>query len=236
MSIMDAVKEALERDELHDQIANLAARLAAESSKNIADASFGKRIKDQEKEIRYIRESMMKSFDEYHVRMRNGVGLLGDIGLLKIDPKKFTALSSMIREGKGVGRGIQEELDLTNEALLGMYEYGANFFAAQEYASAADVFLVLTFLNAHIPSFWIGLGMAEEMKSDFQSAAFAFLVSAEISDDGLSWALKSAECFFKTGQRKIALDILDKVIEEAERDRGKAQILERAEMMKKNCL
>ena len=236
MDTLDVVEEALDSAELHDQIAQLAYKLAAESEKNVLSIPVAAQVKDQEKKAQTIRETLQKSLDEYHVRMRRGMKLLGNASLLKIDPKKFAALASMVREHKGAGRGIQQELDLTDENMLSMYEYGATFFESKEYELAADVFLVLTFLNAHIPSFWIGLGMAEEMKENFQSAAFAYLMSSEVGEESFSWALKAAECFGKVGQKESVFSILDMIIDEANKDPRQAQILKKAQSMKNDYL
>ena len=72
------------------------------------------------------------------------------------------------------GKTFQEILGYSEERMEAYYQKAKELFDRQAYEKAAEVFLFLTTLNPYVPSFWLGLGMSEELLHHFHEALRAY--------------------------------------------------------------
>lgn len=207
--------EALAFSDVSHDISRLAHELSKESVKSMPKKNQASRVKAQSRAFNSIRMELQKSFTQYYDRIKHGLELLSQAGLLgKMDREKIVLFIAKAHDQHFVGKSVQDEIGLLDELMVAFHEYGSQFLKSKEIERSADVFLVLTFLNPFVPSFWVGLGMAEEMKQDYDAAALSFIMAAEMHGEGYSWAIKAAECLVKAGKKEQARKILDTVIDE----------------------
>lgn len=211
---MDFV-EALTLGDVAIGIKKLAHELAKEESKKDSKRPYATQVKNLRRNEKTFYETFQRSFDQYHERMKHGMKLLANAGLLgRIEPEKVASCFRAMRNPESSCRIVQKELNISDEMMLSAYDHVAKIFDEKEFTSASDIFLVLTFLNPYVPSFWCGLGLAEEMKEDFDAASLAFLMAAEVQEEGYLWAIRAAECLKKAGKIEQAYRVLDTVIDE----------------------
>jgi type III secretion system low calcium response chaperone LcrH/SycD len=111
---------------------------------------------------------------------------------------------------KEVKKGLlpQETLKLSKEKLLEFYQVAFTFFEGEYYQEASNLYLFLTFLNPHVSSFWVGLGMTEEMQEHYDSAIGAYLTALDLNENDLQPVLYCAECLNKMNKPKKAKELL----------------------------
>ncbi len=226
------VMEALQINEVYDDINQIAQDAAKESIRD-GKKSYATRVKEQKKAADALRKALVASFDQYSARMKHGIELLSQAGLLtKIDPTKITTFAANLQSSRLSEASVQDEIGLSDEDMLIIFEHGSEFFERQEYESAADIFLLLTFFNGVVAPFWISLGLAEERKQDFNAAGIAFLMASEVQEEDMSWALRAADCYMKAKNENQAEKILDIIIDEAGHDPKHIAVKQAAQEMK----
>lgn len=226
------VLEALAVRDVHKHLGRTAQELAKESVTRPHPKSYAIQVKQQKQAADKFKKSFEASFDLYHARMKHGAELLAREGLLqRIEADTLVKVLESLQQ-QNFSESMQEAFGIRDEGMLSFHEYGSSLFERQEFESAADIFLVLTFLNPLISSFWASLGMAEEMKQEYDAAALAFLMASEVNEEELSWALRSAECYMKAGKRDQAQRILDILIDEASKSHLHMHVRQQAIQLK----
>ena len=226
--------EALAMGDVFQSINQSAHDLAKEISKTTKKKHPSSLVKEHKKSITAIKKVLKTSYVDYHGRMKHGMDLLVHSGLLaQIDVSKFFESVSKKSAPELSDTLFQHKIGISDDTILSFYECGTHFFDINDFVSAGDIFLVLTFLNPFVPSFWVGLGMSEEMRHEFDGAALAFLMAAELQENGYAWAIRAAECYNKANKPEQARAVLDVVINETSKHPKHAELKNQALTVKK---
>ena len=135
----------------------------------------------------------------------------------------------VIRRQMEEGKTFQEIIGYSNEAMEKFYLIAHGLFQQQEYQKAADAFVFLTTLNPYTHSYWLGLGMSEQLSGSYQGAllAYAMAILTDIEDPVAHY--HSATCYRAIGDLKSALQSLKMAIRCTEERDGFTHIKEQAE-------
>lgn len=211
---MDLVKKQKQvQSHLEKEIAKFVHSQVEEHTKGFADRD---KIRKEEKQVV---EQCVQAADQYLGRIQQAVQLLADAGLLAqaINQKQLEELLAKKDPSEILNGGVpQKQFGLSNEKLLEFYEYGSEFFKKEAYEEASNIYLFLTLLNPLIASFWVGLGMAEEMKQEYDAASLAYLMALDVNGEDLQPAIYCAQCLVKSGQPEKAKQFLEYALKEAE--------------------
>lgn len=90
----------------------------------------------------------------------------------------------IIRKNLVEGKTFQEILGYDNERMEKFYQKASDLFYKQEYEKSSEAFTFLTTLNPGVSSYWIGLGMSEQILEEFHGAllAYAMAMMSDISN------------------------------------------------------
>lgn len=112
-----------------------------------------------------------------------------------------------------VQQPLQEIVGLSNRDLMEVYELAANRFGKKLYVEAHDLFFLLTELAEDISSFWVALGLSEQMLEHYDLAAFCFDEAVDRDPADPTPLLHAAYCSKKEGNVEQALYYLDTFLE-----------------------
>lgn len=139
------------------------------------------------------------------------------------------ALKRQIDEGKT----LQEIFGYDDATMVKFYLCAKNLFERQEWKKSADAFLFLTSLNPYISSYWLGLGMSEQLRGKFQGALLAYAMAILTDVENPLPHYQSAKCYQSMGEMQNGIFSLELAVECAKRKPEYSNILEAAEEMLK---
>jgi tetratricopeptide (TPR) repeat protein len=213
---------------------NALAEMANEEAESLPPSPF----KSTEIRAKELLEDAKKNIENFHYRLSEGINYLSKEGIFPekapMKDDKRALLIEKISSSENVSKTLQETFAVSDEIMLRAYECGSHLYHKQRYSEAGNVFLVLTFLNPLIASFWIGLGMSEEKTSAHQSAGLAYLVALEMNPEDLEPAFDAVRCFLTASEHETAHNILQQVIEEAGTGKKYAKARDQAQCLLKN--
>lgn len=163
-----------------------------------------------------------KAYDEYCDRLTQGIQALTYNNILSsddIDTEKIPQILLKIQFPNQTNIVLQDEFGLSDETMMRCYTYASELLTAKQPKEAGDIFLVLTFFNFRIAAFWVGLGIAEENRNEYQSALIAYLMALEVHPDDLDPALFGASVLVQLHEKDKALLLLDQALEQAANDK-----------------
>jgi tetratricopeptide (TPR) repeat protein len=107
----------------------------------------------------------------------------------------------------------QEVFGVTAEHLASFYERARDCFERENYSEAADICLLLAKLNPEEMTYWVALGMAEQLQGNFQEAAMAYSTAIDLNQEDLTPGLYAARCLIRLGEislaRKLLMELLN---------------------------
>ncbi len=115
----------------------------------------------------------------------------------------------LIQKQVSEGKTFQEILGYTSEKMEKFYEGAYNLFQMQEYEKASDAFIFLTTLNPYVHSYWLGLGMAEQLKDHYNSALMAYSMANLTNMENPIPHYHSAKCYLALGDKINAMIALE---------------------------
>jgi len=108
---------------------------------------------------------------------------------------------------------VQDILHISDEALDKYYEVSCKILHDKRYKDAVCAFTFLCFLTPLYSSFWLGLGISEQLQEHYDEAADAYLKAIETSpDDPVPYA-NLAQCFLALNEKKAAELTIEKTLE-----------------------
>lgn len=122
----------------------------------------------------------------------------------------------LLKKELASGKTPQEILGFKHETMAKFYRAAYKLFEHKRYSDAANAFLFLVTLNTHNHDYWLGLGMATQMCSDYESAIDAYEMAAVTDIESPIPYFYLAKCLFAIHDRESALQALDLSIEYAE--------------------
>lgn len=142
----------------------------------------------------------------------------------------------LLQDELSEGKTAQEMMGFSDVTMAKFYHAASQIFEQQRYDDAANAFLFLSTLNPQHPEYWLGLGMATQMRHDYEAAIDAYELAAicDISNPVPYFYL--AKCLFAIHDRQSALQALDLAIETAGESDEYQEIKYQAEMAKKILL
>jgi type III secretion system low calcium response chaperone LcrH/SycD len=108
---------------------------------------------------------------------------------------------------------FQEILGYNEETMENFYSAAYDLFQQKRYRSSANAFVFLTILNPHIPSYWLGLAMSEQMTEEYETAIVSYSMSILLDPTNPVPYFHSAKCLFATQEQQKALLSLELAIE-----------------------
>lgn len=113
------------------------------------------------------------------------------------------------------GKTFQEILEFDDDAMHRFYRIARGLLESHRNQDAADAFLFLTTLNPFVASYWIGLGMCEQLQEEYKRALVAYAM-ATVSDRSNPTPLYyAAACHHALDDLDRALVSLDQAIQDA---------------------
>lgn len=100
-----------------------------------------------------------------------------------------------VRKEMAEGKTLKEIIGYPEEVMEKFYGAAYNLFQVRDYERAADAFLFLTTLDPYVYNYWLGLGMSEQLKEEFQNALVAYGMAAMIDSQNPVSHFHSATCY-----------------------------------------
>ncbi|CCB86962.1 MULTISPECIES: SycD/LcrH family type III secretion system chaperone [Parachlamydia] len=110
----------------------------------------------------------------------------------------------LIRQEMSEGKNLKDIIGYTDETMEKFYGAAYRLFQAKEYEKASDAFLFLTTLDPQVHNYWLGLGMSEQLKKEYEGAlvAYGMAVMTEMSNPVPHY--HSASCYLAVGDDENA--------------------------------
>jgi len=118
---------------------------------------------------------------------------------------QFIAAVADVEESQNFD-AIRNEL---SGGLDSLYTFAYHFYDHGKYQKAVDFFYVLTRLNSHNPTYWLGLAAAQQMLKQYEKALDSYSVAALLAPESPTAHFYAAGCFFSQGQVEKGLQALD---------------------------
>lgn len=129
------------------------------------------------------------------------------------------------------GKTFQEILGYSSETMDKFYDAAHHLFQKQQYEEAADAFVFLTTLNPKVHSYWLGLGMSEQLIEEHDSALLAYGMAILTNMENPLPHYHSASCYHALQDRNSAIISLELAIRQAEGREEFSLIKEKAEAL-----
>lgn len=134
----------------------------------------------------------------------------------------------ILRRQMEEGKTFQEIIGYTDETMEKFYKVAYHLFQQQEYQKAADAFIFLTTLNPNIHSYWLGLGMSEQLCGGYQGALLAYAMAILTDVESPTAHYHSATCYRILHDNESALQSLEMAVRCAGDKTDFAHLKERA--------
>lgn len=165
-----------------------------------------------------LKHEAVANIDRYIARLKAALKILADEKVLNEKTISFEELHKLAKSriAQEIKKGAlpYQMYKLSHDNLLDFYRIASSHFERGDYTGASNLFLLLTFLNPVIASFWVGLGMTEEIQENFEPAICAYLFAAEMNKNDLQPILHSARCLNKMKQPERAKELLQLTMEQ----------------------
>lgn len=140
---------------------------------------------------------MIDEFSDYYIPPE---------ALEKLEDPEY--LEQCIAEGKT----FQEILGYTDELMQEMYSNARHHLENEDFENAAAAFVFLTTLNPHIHEYWMGLGMSEQLRGEYETALVAYRMAILTQEDNPILYYHMAACYTAQEDYENAKDCLNLVI------------------------
>ena len=170
------------------------------------------------------------------LRVRKGVHTLllrfQNAILLLIQHGDWPHLSFPIVFDQETMTSAKEIFGATSEDLDCFYERARDCFEKENYDDASDICLLLSKLDPLEPTYWVALGMCEQLKGKYQAAASAYAAAIDLNRDDLTPGLYAARCLVDLGEVSLARALLVELLNvEVETEEGSFFAAEAAELI-----
>ncbi|MBS4168880.1 SycD/LcrH family type III secretion system chaperone [Parachlamydia sp. AcF125] len=134
-----------------------------------------------------------------------------------------------LRQEMAAGKSLREIIGYSEETMEKFYGAAYRLFQAKEYGKASDAFLFLTTLDSQVHNYWLGLGMSEQLKKEYEGAlvAYGMALMTEVTNPVPHY--HSASCYLAVGDNENAKNSLLLAIEYAGNHEQFAKIKQQAE-------
>jgi type III secretion system low calcium response chaperone LcrH/SycD len=141
-----------------------------------------------------------------------------------------------LRRELAEGKSFQEIFNYTEDAMAAFYKTAYGLFQKQAYKEAGDAFFFLTNLNPYVSTYWLGLGMSEQLNNDFDSALIAYGMVSIMEPENPLAHYHSAGCYRSINDKENALASIDLAIAAADEVEAHASLKQHALSVKEALL
>lgn len=120
---------------------------------------------------------------------------------------------SYLQEEVEKGKSFQDIIGYTSETMDKFYGVAYNLFQQQKYEEASDAFIFLTTLNPRVHSYWLGLGMSEQLNHEYDNALMAYSMASLLDSQNPIPHYHSAACYHELKDSRSALASLEFAIQ-----------------------
>lgn len=121
----------------------------------------------------------------------------------------------IIRRQVKEGKTFQEILGYPQETMDKFYHIAHALYQQQEFHKAADAFVFLTTLNPYVHNYWLGLGMSEQLCSNYQGALLAYAMAILTDVENPITHYQSGNCYLALNDITNALQSYEMAIRSA---------------------
>lgn len=131
------------------------------------------------------------------------------------DALKKLKNTEYLRKELSEGKSLKEIIGYSESVMEKFYAAAYRLFQMKEYTKSADAFLFLTTLDPYVYNFWLGLGMSEQLKEDYENALVAYSMAILLDAHNPLPHFHSATCYQKTDNVQDTRASLELAIEYA---------------------
>ncbi len=130
---------------------------------------------------------------------------------------------------------LQQIFGVSDQVLDRYYQASLRLLEEERFDEATHAFFFLVFLNPYHHDFWMGLGIAEQSKGNYEDAAFAYLLGAATNiEDPFSY-FNAALCYLAIGEKDIAADNVEQALEQCGDKPEYSQLKTEAKQLQQAC-
>lgn len=111
----------------------------------------------------------------------------------------------LLRKQIEEGKTFQEILGYSQETMDKFYAAARQLFQKQEYRDSADAFIFLSTLNPYVPTYWLGLGMSQQLEGEYQASLLAYGMVMLTDPKNPVPHYHSAVCYKAIGEREVTV-------------------------------
>lgn len=126
------------------------------------------------------------------------------------------------------GMLLQDILGFPKETMEKFYSVAHHYFQTQNYEKASQAFTFLTSLNPGVYTYWLGLGMSEQMTNEYHGALLAYTMASLVDKSDPIPHYHLAHCYHAIHDDESALGALDKVILDCSAHEERKELREQA--------
>jgi type III secretion system low calcium response chaperone LcrH/SycD len=133
----------------------------------------------------------------------------------KIPPEVMEMVKDpdILRKQVEEGKTLQEIFSFDDKTMLKFYLAAKSLFDRQEWKKAADAFMFLTSLNPYVSTYWLGLGMSEQLREEFHASLLAYAMAILTDIENPLPHYHSAKCYLALGEKHNAIQSFEMAIQ-----------------------
>jgi tetratricopeptide (TPR) repeat protein len=133
------------------------------------------------------------------------------------------------------GKILQKIFGFSNETALLFYETAKNILEQKRAKDAINAFVFLTTLNPYVPSFWMGLGMAQQLNQEHNVALDSYNMALTLEGKQIFPYIVAAQCCIEIkdfDQATNLMELAEQYAAEHPEDEASAKLAEDARAAK----
>lgn len=139
----------------------------------------------------------------------------------------------------GGAKTLQQGLGISDHELERYYRAACRLLQKKQYDQASDAFFYLTMMDPHAHSYWLNLGLAEQLRGHYQDAVAAYGMAAISNSSDPIPHVYAAECYLEMDRLDSAVDSLQLAVtlgaNESSLGSVKAQLVELTRTVQARC-
>lgn len=155
---------------------------------------------------------------------------------IDFNAEKISKIASKVDALSEEGEVLQRLLGVEDETMHIYYECARELLDQKKKEEAANAFLFLTMLNPYVYDFWMGLGIAEQLREEHEHALKAFSMASLINLDHPAPHFFAANSYIALGKKEEAKDALKLTIEGSKKEKDFQVYYKQAKIMERSLI
>lgn len=143
------------------------------------------------------------------------------------------SLTDIIKGALASGNSVKSALNISDDALEGIYSYGYNLYNQGRYQDSSYIFRFLSMIDYQKVKYLVGLAACLHQLEDYFDAIPLYMLAGQLDPENPLPFFHASDCFIKLNQLESAVAALDLCLMHAGDNEKYTAVKEKSLLMKK---